>query len=419
MPVTISGYTAATPKDLELLESRLGDSLRKTIASVEESATKRHAELAEEIKSLRSDLEDQTTRIAALNAAQKELTTVLTAISEAAGTTATEVQKVTQALADNGKVMDQVVSQLARQIAAETARRQELQGGLAGLVSQHEEQTRALDKMFLHLQVGIKSVEDAQANGAEAIANTLHAVHDDMENLRVQAQEGFSDVAEQVGKTGAARQEQGEQEAVQLASLLSSQERSVSELGTLVATLGAAAQAGEQSSARAQTLDRDAGHRSARALNDEGVRLYNEGETETARALLEQAVQLAQDDPRIAVNLALAQMRAGMADQARALLADQVERGSPNPEALNALGLLYLEQNQPDVALGYLQQAMALAPADPAVLLNAGKAYYRCGQVQPALAAWRHAAAANPVLAGGDPEVVLALEEQAAQEAGL
>jgi len=119
-----------------------------------------------------------------------------------------------------------------------------------------------------------------------------------------------------------------------------------------------------------------------------------------ARALLDEALRLAPDDPEALYDLALVDLRTGRQDAALAgferVLALDLGGGRIVPDgiktrALNNAAVIYLAREQPADAATALDEATRLAPRDAAAWFNLGLAREKLGERDAALAALRRA----------------------------
>ena len=84
--------------------------------------------------------------------------------------------------------------------------------------------------------------------------------------------------------------------------------------------------------------------------------------------------------------------------QAAPLLEEAKEMAPNDPNVAGDLGRVYLELNQPDRALAEFGRALALEPNSPRGFNNRGAALHALGQTEAAVDDWRRALAADPCL---------------------
>lgn len=124
---------------------------------------------------------------------------------------------------------------------------------------------------------------------------------------------------------------------------------------------------------------------------------HTEGRLADERALLEQALEAAPDDPVTVNDVALRLMRMRQAGIARAVLEDAARRMPEVPEIWANLASVLGAEGQLDAAERAIKKALALAPKNPVALNGEGMLLLSRGQVGEAAARFRAALEADPL----------------------
>ncbi|MGH8370650.1 MAG: tetratricopeptide repeat protein, partial [Gammaproteobacteria bacterium] len=136
-----------------------------------------------------------------------------------------------------------------------------------------------------------------------------------------------------------------------------------------------------------------------------------QGDTSTARAILDAALAAAPDDEDMLYTRALLEEGVGEVSAAEQDLQQIIKHSPKNAEALNALGYtLAVHSTRYQEAFAYIQQALELMPDDPAILDSMGWVQYRLGRDDLALKYLRQAYQRqnDPQIAAHLVEVLLA-----------
>lgn len=136
-----------------------------------------------------------------------------------------------------------------------------------------------------------------------------------------------------------------------------------------------------------------------------------QGDTRTARAILDAALATAPDDEDMLYTRALLEEGVGEVSAAEQDLQQIIKHSPKNAEALNALGYtLAVHSTRYQEAFAYIRQALELMPDDPAILDSMGWVQYRLGRNDLALKYLRQAYQRenDPQIAAHLVEVLLA-----------
>ena len=164
----------------------------------------------------------------------------------------------------------------------------------------------------------------------------------------------------------------------------------------------------------------------------EGGEWMRRGQVEAAIERFQRARCVAPEDPAALLNLAVAQRRSGRAAEARALLNQALELASDWPEIFHNLGSLELGEGRLEEALEPLKRALDLAPDWPEPFHTLGLVHRRMQQLSEALQAFdealrlrpdwieaRHNRAVTWQLAGLEDRALAEYESLATQGCGL
>lgn len=120
--------------------------------------------------------------------------------------------------------------------------------------------------------------------------------------------------------------------------------------------------------------------------------LSNRKDFVSARALLDEALQLTPGDTQLLLSRALVAERQNQLEQFEADVREVLRMEPDNASALNALGYTLLDRTgRIDEAEAYIRRAQALKPDDPAILDSIGWVKFKRGDTEGALADLRRA----------------------------